>query len=149
MNSLAPASPTPVPPAPLSLSERMAAIKAAANTSTTSELVTVPTHLYVLLELYNKARTECYPDYMEGFKVLLDWLCPTAAQLQVPTDIDLKVPPLANGYEQNQVANIIATRLVGKPTNSKKLIPYLAAMRAVDTAVFIYCAKSIPRDYLV
>lgn len=131
----------------LSLAERFAALKnAELETVTTSDLATVPTHLNVLLEIYNKASHDCYISYMEGFKLLLDWLCPTAKQLRVTFyKREVPVPSLAGGYSQSQVSSLVAIKLLGSMYHPE----YLQTCTEIDRMIFIYCAKSIPKEYLL
>ena len=59
----------------LSLAEKIARVRELTNTSSKSEDKT-PTPLWVFLHLYNKASHECYISYMEGAKLLADYLAP-------------------------------------------------------------------------
>jgi len=129
---------------PTTLAERFAALKED-PTNMRSELVTVRTPLPVLLELYNKSSHDCYIDYMEGFKLLLDWLCPTAEQLYIPSYPSIKnVPALFGGYETSAVATMLSTKLLGRKYTNQHLTTHLK----IRVAMYVYCAKSIPKDYL-
>jgi hypothetical protein len=64
------------------------------------------------LLIYTKSREHCYVEYMEGAKILLDWLgtieYPDYAVSLAPT-----IPDLLRGYESDQLCKI----LVGNPTD--------------------------------
>lgn len=128
----------------ISLSERMAALKAKHDTNHRSEC-TNPTDISVLLELYNKAPHECYIDYMEGFKLLLDWLCPVPEQLHITFyKRKVNVPRLACGYDSYEVAKLLTLRKLGSMSHPE----YLDSLSEILSVIFIYNAKSVPRDYL-
>lgn len=127
-----------------SLSERMSALKLAHDTRITSELHNTPTHIFVLLEIYNKAYHECYIDYMEGFSLLTDWLCPTSKELSIPFMRKLpKAPRLSSGYDAVQVARILTV----KKLKSNSHPDYLASLAEVCNLIAYYCAKTYERIY--
>lgn len=131
-----------ISPSP-SLTERMAALKAKHDTNHRSEC-TNPTHINTLLELYNKAPHECYINYMEGFKLLLDWLCPLESSFVLTKYPEVKVLRTAGGYDQSEIASIIAKKFVGYKDPDK----YLDTVKEIQVAIQVYNAKSVPRDYL-
>jgi hypothetical protein len=122
----------------------MANLKASSNTDTRSELKN-STHIYTLLEIYNKSHYECYINYMEGFTLLVDWLCPTPEQLYIPdNDSNLKLPPLVGGYETSAVGKVLSNKKYGLAHRDD----YLKIRNDIGIIIFIYCAKDIPKDYL-
>lgn len=75
-----------------------------------------PLSLY--LTIYTKASHECYINYMEGAKVLADWL----GKIELPVErypeilnTNFSVPRLLYGYEQQELAKILTQgRTYGK-----------------------------------
>jgi hypothetical protein len=69
----------------------------------------IPVPLYVFITIYNKATRDCYINYMEGAKILHDWLTDKGKiPLELPADTpETRVPRLLKGYEMQQVINII------------------------------------------
>lgn len=129
----------------LTLSERMAKLRETSNTNPRSELYGTPTHIFTLLEIYNKASHDCYIDYMQGFQLLVDWLCPTKKQLILGCPYKLvKVPRLAQGYDQSEISRILCIKK-GVSINHPE---YLECTKEIQAIIFTYCAKSIPKDYL-
>ena len=61
-------------------SERLAALlkKLEADSLTAIDEDKTPFPLWALLVIYEKANHECYINYMEGFKALVNWLSPIA-----------------------------------------------------------------------
>lgn len=58
--------------------------------------------LWALLYIYEKSHRQCYIDYMQGFKLLVNWLTPIAWH-----HTDTKYPFLIGGYDAQQIANIL------------------------------------------
>lgn len=93
--------------ATMTLTERMAYIKENSNQSPISDDTSAsPLSLY--LALYSKASTECYIDYMEGAKVLYNWLtCKGIIPLVIPPS-SVPVPRLCLSYDMVQLAKILS-----------------------------------------
>ena len=97
----------------LSLAERLAKVRANANLSPISDSTT-PATLRTFLTIYNKAKSACYVDYMEGAQVLHDWLTSNG---EVPLDntyapTPRKPPALCISYDMLKLGEIVGiTRL--------------------------------------
>lgn len=87
------------------LLQRLAQLKEAQNTSIKSDSKEA-TPLWVFLHLYNKARSECYVDRMEGAKILYEWLSP----LDIPEYPTVRHAPSSFiiGYELTELAKIVS-----------------------------------------
>ena len=70
----------------------------------------VPTPLWVPLYIYSKATKECYIEYMEGFKLLIDWL----GEIEYPelSSLDKKfsIPSIFRTYDLQEIAKILSKR---------------------------------------
>jgi hypothetical protein len=96
---------------PLSLAERMAAVREKHNTSYLSEAI-APTSLEDFVRLYNKAGRLGYVDYMEGAEVLYKFLSPVI----IPSDIiftSSNIPAIFHGYELIRLAQIVSGETYG------------------------------------
>lgn len=58
-----------------------------------------------LLVLYeNASHADVFPNYMEGFKLLADWLGP----IEIPSNLEIvNIPKLRRNYELNTIADIL------------------------------------------
>ena len=59
--------------------------------------------LTAYLTIYQKARRECYVDYMEGARLLKEWIGPLAFR----TVSSITVPHMLRNYELYELAKII------------------------------------------
>lgn len=127
------------------LAARFAALKAAGqSTNFRSNLASEPTHCNVLFEVYTKATHECYIDNMEGFKLLVNWLCPTAEQLHYTHYINMpNVPRLVNGYDATQVSKILASKLCVRYSEA-----YNNACVQFARSIYVWGARQVTPEYL-
>ncbi len=105
----------------ITIAERLAALKKGTDTSIkTKEAALIPTPLSVFLSIYNQAGLDkrlggsCYTNYMQGAKLLIDWLSP----ISIP-DIDTKLlpkhmPNWFHAYEIQQLAMLLVPYLEGE-----------------------------------
>lgn len=104
-------------------------VKELFNTSPKSDVV-ADTPLSLYLYIVTHSRRECYTNYMEGARILLDWLDPVYTDLH---DIDsIKVPELLVSYEYEQLIKILVPPQTGKTFEER-----LYAMKQVEVAIYL------------
>lgn len=68
-----------------------------------SELADTITPLKTYLTIYNKAQHECYINYMEGAKILAEWLGPLELVKYS------KIPRIHRSYETQELGKILSS----------------------------------------
>lgn len=85
------------------LKEKLAKMLEERNASTKSKAAnSTPLSAYVII--YSKASSECYVDYMEGAKLLWDWLSPIEVPEEEVDNSKMKLYNLINTYEVQKLA---------------------------------------------
>jgi hypothetical protein len=69
-----------------------------------------PTSLATYLTIYRKAQKVCYTEYMEGAKLLAEWLYPIELPANVP---HLPANNLLRSYETVSLATVLAGKAYG------------------------------------
>ena len=125
-----------------SLLERMAELRqrqADIDPCPRSELATTSSPLSLYLAIYSKANHECYINYMEGAKLLLNWLAPAGTPLDYQVelypaieDTSYKVPRLMRGYETGEICSLLEPY---EKYNNTEL--YFAAQAKVGRAIYL------------
>lgn len=90
------------------ISERLAALLKeleVASIAATDEDKT-PFPLWALLVIYEKANQECYINYMEGFKLLVNWLSPIAYPNHRDSDY-YAASNILRSYESRELSRIL------------------------------------------
>jgi len=138
----------------LSLSERLAALRETANTSARSSSNN-PTPLSVYLTIYNKARDisgtingDCYKNYMEGAKLLRDWLAPIdLAEVELSACRPLSarsIPAIVHSYEVHKIADVLVPAPI---SSSLEFYQCLARRNKLTSAIIYLSLKEFCNDY--
>lgn len=86
---------------------KLAGISASNEFSNKSaEEYNTPFPLDALLILFNKAHYDCMLDYMQGFKLLNNWLSPIVSPTEYKVDLACKYPTI-NSYDVQRLSAIL------------------------------------------
>lgn len=88
----------------MELSERLASLRQSADTSVRSN-ETAHTSLRSFLYIYNRAKDECYADYMLGARELYKYLAPIESR--PPEHYTRSLPDMLMSYELTGLAQIL------------------------------------------
>ena len=119
------------------LTERMSALKEVHDKDVTSDDKT-PTPLWVLLYIYNTCNHECYTDYMEGAKILVNYLSPIEMPVLPLTSTPL--PRILINYELTELAQLLVPKAFASLD--------LKAVRLAELAIIQETLRNLQREII-
>jgi len=123
----------------ISIQQRLADLKETAELSDLGihSKDTSATCVKTILIIYTKARHECYIDYMEGIKLLLNYLKP----IEVPEhilnkanliDSSAHLPTYLINYETTELAKLLTNYTANKSLKDIRLMEKIIVLTALD-----------------